>query len=161
MSDKESLLEHFIDAVGLSLYEDRLVSFYAPHYYQAATEMGYYILRTDGLEQWIDIVGDNPSAAFLPKGVNASYNPETNDQVHNWLMETEEDMIFIYGEYDTWSATKAVTHTGDNILYLIVDKEDHGGARMKNLTEHQWIKLSGYLHERHGLAMSFGSRTKN
>ena len=29
--DNNGLLRHFIDAVGLSLYEDRLVSFYAPH----------------------------------------------------------------------------------------------------------------------------------
>ena len=153
LENKEALLLHFINAVGLSLYEDRLVQYFAPHYYQAATEMGYYHLRTEGLEQYIDVVGDNPSAAFAPEGVSVTYNPETNNKVHEWLATVDSDMIFIYGENDTWSATKANTPEEDNILYFIVDDEDHGGARMENLSEHQWLDLVNYLKSRHELVL--------
>ena len=154
LENNEALLNHFIDAVGLSLYDDRLIAYFAPHYYQAATEMGYYSLRTEGLEQWIDIVGENPSAAFTPLGIKAAYNPETNQKVHQWLETLQEDMIFLYGEYDTWSATRAITSDGSNVLYMIVDDEDHGGARMENLSEQQWIELVTYLKTRHGLVLS-------
>jgi hypothetical protein len=143
----DALTDYFISAVGLSLYSDNLVSLYGPHYYQAATEMGYYHLETEGLEQWLDKVGDDPSAAFEPKGVSVTYEPATNERVHQWLMNTKENMIFIYGEYDTWSATRAVTHEGNNILYIIVEKEDHGGARISNFSADQRNQLNEYLKQ--------------
>lgn len=147
-SDLDALTDYFISAVGLSLYSDNAVALYSPHYYQAATEMGYYHLETEGLELWLDKVGEDPSAAFAPKSAVVEYNPGTNKLVHQWLKNTQENIIFIYGEYDTWSATRAVTHDGNNILYIIVEKEDHGGARISNFSADQRNQLKVYLKQK-------------
>ena len=142
------LISHFNKVVGISLYEDQAIQFFGPHYYQAATEMGYYHLRSDGLEEWIDIVGDNPHATFSPTEYVPDYNPSINNNIHDWMKNTSDDFIFIYGEDDTWSATKAEPGVRDNILYFVVPDAAHG-ARMSFFSEKDGDKLETFIESRH------------
>ncbi|NJN78582.1 MAG: hypothetical protein HC803_09890 [Saprospiraceae bacterium] len=42
----DNYIQSFIDIVGLSFYDDRSMTMFGPHYYQASAEMGYYGFET-------------------------------------------------------------------------------------------------------------------
>jgi len=101
----EELLDDFIAVVGLWLFSDQGVKDLEPHYYQAATEMGYYGFETDDFDGLIKYLPENPNAAFTPKNVKISFDPSLCHATAAWVEDHGNNFIYIYGETDTWSAT--------------------------------------------------------
>ncbi len=134
-ADWDKQLEHFIDAVGLSLYSDNLVSYYAPHYYQAATQMGYYGFETKAFKGYLSALPRQPHAAFAPKNTNAAYNPSLNKKVHQWVKTNAHDMLYIYGGTDTWTATAVEVPAQVNSVKYVLSGKHHGNARIKNMED--------------------------
>ena len=63
-------------------------------------------------------------------------------------MKTEGDrFIYIYGELDTWSATGVPVSDQVDAHWIILKGQDHGGARIKNMTEAQRQELVNALEE--------------
>jgi hypothetical protein len=55
-------------------------------------------------------------------------------------------MIFIYGEWDPWSAP-AVQTTGKNNTFRVVKNEGSHRTRIRNLPEYQRVKILKALGE--------------
>lgn len=58
----------------------------------------------------------------LPKGVKGDFNSSSMQAVNKWLQSDAEKMLFIYGEYDTWSATQ-VDLNGNNKCKKFINPE--------------------------------------
>jgi hypothetical protein len=74
---------------------------------QAAREFGYYGYSTRSLlsELTIENTDGYLQRIFLPDSVNYTFDPTMAYRAQNYLDTADSKMIFIYGEWDPWSAS--------------------------------------------------------
>jgi hypothetical protein len=88
--------------------------------------MGYYGYDLEAFGKYLQHV-DNPIFTFtLSKDMEAPFNEELSYQIQDFVTRDAENFIYIYGEYDTWSAT-AVSDTGDTIQRYSSKRADRIG----------------------------------
>lgn len=143
----EEVIDYYIGAVGLFLYSDKGVVGYGPHYYQAATEMGYYGFETKAFEKWLKVVGKKPHAAFVPEHLEVPFNDSLIKKLPDWLATKGHQFVYIYGRIDTWSATAVPPSDKVDALWFMMDGRHHGDARIKNMTEEERGKLMDALNK--------------
>ncbi len=146
-ADVEVLLEELMRVVGVSFYSDELVSFYGPHYYQAATQMGYYSFETRPFRRYIKALPKNPTAAFLPNKMKVKYDDTYNTKVTKWLAEKGDRFIYIYGEIDTWSATMVEESDKVDSEWFVLKNRHHGDARIMNFNTEEKLRLKNALEK--------------
>ncbi|MFC2102147.1 S28 family serine protease [Bacteroidota bacterium] len=132
-----------------SLIYNHLMSVSGPEYFaidgmksmrtffvQAARELGYYGYDTKPFEQWLSIKNSKGylSAVMLPEGMKIRFDPRTNKKVFKFIRKEDPKMIFIYGEYDPWSAS-AVTFEHKNNMLKIVKPAGSHATRINNLPD--------------------------
>ena len=132
-------LENFLEVSGMDFFADATMEGYAPHYYQAALQYGYYGYRIDGFEDYLKAwpPDRNPSAIFPPHKIPVEYQEGFTRAVDDWLKKEGDNFIYIIGGWDTWSATAVVPSKKVNSLWIVLPKKDHGAARMRNMSEDQ------------------------
>lgn len=138
----DTLLNHFVEVVGLGFYADASMSAYASHYYQAGDEMGYYGFHTapfDGLLE--EITEEEPTAIFMPGKVEMGFQPGFVKEVYEWTQRGADKMIYIYGAIDTWTATGVPVSEEVDALWYIMPGKDHTSARLRNLSDKQREQL--------------------
>lgn len=141
----DEVIDYYIGAVGLFLYSDAGVVGYGPHYYQAATEMGYYGFETKPFEKWLKAVGKKPHAAFVPDHLEVPFDDKLIKKLPEWLATKGNQFVYIYGGIDTWSATAVPPSDKVDALWFMMDGRHHGDARIKNMTEEERAKLMSAL----------------
>ena len=145
----EELLEHFMDIVGIAFYSDKDVAYYASHYYQAATEMGYYGFETEPFAGKLKALQEqpHPHAAFVPGKIETTFNGTLTNKVADWLAKEGDEFIYLYGEIDTWSATAVPPSKKTNSVWFMMEGKDHRTCRIKYMTEEEKAKLENTLEE--------------
>jgi hypothetical protein len=68
--------------------------------------------------------------------VDTPFNDELSIHLQQYINEEAENFIFIYGEYDTWSAT-AVTSVGDTNSKIFFKEGGSHRTRISNMPEEQ------------------------
>lgn len=120
----------FYDEIGvLSFLDDDVLDYYAPYFYQSATELGSpaypqaHLLELNGGEPIPDRVENYP-----PFGVPKPFDAERMPQIHDWVATEAQRILFIYGENDPWTAGAYVPNlTGDSHLFT-VPGGNHGAS---------------------------------
>lgn len=136
----EEVVEHMNRVGGFDYFADNSILELRPFFYQALTEMGYYGYDLDEFHKFLKHV-DNPIFTFtLSKDMEAPFNEELSYQLQEFISEEAENFIYIYGEYDTWSAT-AVSHTGDTNSKIFVKEGGSHRTRISNMPEEQKAKV--------------------
>ncbi len=105
-----------------------------PFFYQALTEIGMYGYDTSGwhgLLRYMDVPGFEFAC---PSGTQCLYNPETMQKVDAFVRHHARQMLFLYGEYDPWSAT-AVQWSGNPGVRVHIHKGGSHRTRIMNLDE--------------------------
>ena len=103
--ESEYILDHLLEVSGLSFFEESGVEQLRPFFWAALTEIGMYGYRTEPYEEYL---GTDQPYLFdfsAPKGTQPVYNPEPMRQVNEYIQQSAERMMFIYGGLDTWGAT--------------------------------------------------------
>ena len=135
-SDPGEIVEHMNRVAGFDYFSDAFITEYQPFFYQALTEMGYYGYEFGPFSRHIRHV-DNPRFTFtIPDGVHVTYNPGLSEEVMEYLSEDGSNFIFIYGEFDTWSAT-AVPTTGNTNSRIFIKEGGSHRTRINNMPEEQ------------------------
>ena len=145
----EEVIEHMNRVAGFDYFSDQFIVEYRPFFYQALTEMGYYGYDLDIFEKYLKHV-DNPIFTFtIPESVDLSFNDELSVDLQQYINEEAENYIFIYGEYDTWSAT-AVSSIGDSNSKIFYKEGGSHRTRINNMPEEQkeevYSTLESFLH---------------
>ena len=145
----EEIIEHMNRVAGFDYFSDQFIVEYRPFFYQALTEMGYYGYDLDVFEKYLKHV-DNPIFTFtIPENVELSFNEGLSVDLQKYLNEEAENYIFIYGEYDTWSAT-AVTSIGDSNSKIFFKEGGSHRTRINNMPKEQkeevYTALGSFLH---------------
>ena len=148
-AQSEEIIEHMNRVAGFDYFSDQFIVEYRPFFYQALTEMGYYGYDLDVFEKYLKHV-DNPIFTFtIPESVDLSFNEELSVDLQLYLNEEAENYIFIYGEYDTWSAT-AVTSIGDSNSKIFFKEGGSHRTRINNMPKEQkeevYTALGSFLH---------------
>ena len=142
--DSLEVLANYLEQVSsITFFSDEIIELYGPHYYQSATEMGYYGYQTKGFEKLLTTlpVTSNPHATFLPNKMTPPFNGELLKNVNSWLLKEDNTFIYIYGSLDTWSATAVPPQKKDHSIWFFMDGKHHGNARIMQMTAVQKIKL--------------------
>ena len=102
----DQIYKHLIAVSGYGFFEEKAVANLQPYFWAALTEQGIYGYKTNAFKNYFD----NKSTVLdfewaFPEGVSKSYNLKPMQDIKNYLDRKAEDIVFIYGEYDPWSAT--------------------------------------------------------
>ncbi len=132
----EDIIAHMNRVAGFDYFSDQFIVAYRPFFYQALTEMGYYGYDLEAFGKYIQHV-DNPIFTFtIPGSVDLTFNGELSIDIQQYINEKAENYIFIYGEYDTWSAT-AVPSIGDSNSKIFFKEGGSHRTRINNMPEEQ------------------------
>ncbi|RMG86747.1 MAG: hypothetical protein D6714_03655 [Bacteroidetes bacterium] len=150
-ASNDEMLQHLIDVVGFKFFSDSDIEYYGSHYYQSATEMGYYGYKTDPFKGLLKYLPERPypSAIFVPGKQKVQWNGTLTNQVARWTQTGANQFIYIIGANDTWSATAVPPSDKVDAVWFKLKGQDHAGARIRNMTPAEKAlliqKLEGWL----------------
>ncbi|PID69013.1 MAG: hypothetical protein CR989_03695 [Flavobacteriales bacterium] len=143
-SSPEKLASHLLSISDITFFSDRAMSAYGSHYYQSATEMGYYGYETKPFKGLLKALptDKNPHAAFVPEKIKTTFNGQLLQEVNQWLASDKaNNFIYIYGGIDTWSASAVPVNRKVNSLWFFLNNKHHGNARIANMTGNEKLLL--------------------
>lgn len=103
---------------------------------QAAHELGYYGYDTKPFAKYLKIksaVG-YLDKIFMPKDYRVAFDGTIAQKCAQYIKENDPKMIFVYGEYDPWSAA-AVNFENKKNMYKAVCPGGNHGSRINSLPE--------------------------
>ena len=122
----EEMLEHLDEVAIFFRSSDEDVVYIQPWLHQAGTEIGYPAMNYDHVQDLLLYDQESLSEAYLRVyGFPLEYNAATIEDIYRWVREEGNNIIFIYGSDDPWSAG-AVELTGQtNALIFFHPGGDH------------------------------------
>ncbi|WP_128330687.1 S28 family serine protease [Apibacter sp. HY039] len=151
-------VDYLLKKSNISFFSDKEIEELAPHYYQAATEMGYYGYNIQPFASVIRQYRTNPSAVFAPKNAGKLvYSEKINTGLKKWLETKADNIIYIYGGIDTWSATKVIPSPKTNSILLEIKGADHATARINKMNDDLKRKFSNTLEKWLGIQPDFNA----
>ena len=128
----------------------------APFYVQAAQDLGYYGYDTKPFKGLLSIKSAKNylKDIFLPADAkNVKFNNKLHKDMYNYLKNNDPKMIFIYGEWDPWTAAapKEFLFEGKTNMMMCVEAEGSHRARIATLPESMqkniWDTINKWLAE--------------
>lgn len=129
----------YLSAEGVNIFK----SFYV----QAAHELGYYgydvkpfkdYLSIKSAEGWLNCI-------YLPE-LDIKYNKKTAKQVEKFINNTDAKMLFIYGEWDPWTASGFEVPDKPNFLKIVKPNGSHN-TRINNLPKPQKQQVKQHFED--------------
>jgi hypothetical protein len=118
----EIILAHLLKTVPATAYSGRAMD--SPALYQAVTQYGYYGYVTKNVSDLLSGTGYT-NAEFAPRNTDLTYDPVIMQEMSDWIEYHGNQMIFIHGGNDPWSAG-AVTLSGKtDALKMILEGGSH------------------------------------
>ncbi len=130
----EQMVSHLDVVAGIDWLSDDGINKYLPFYYQALTEIGFYGYDVDPFRGLVSSTEDITFTFTAPEGVEIEYDPVPMEKVDYFLRHDARRMLFIYGQYDPWSAP-AVQPSGKNEVVVIYKPQGAHSSRIGNLPE--------------------------
>ena len=130
----QELADHLTTVLWMRTFSDYYMNFYKPYIYQALTETGYPAYCTEHLSDLL-LYATNPGAGFFfQETVTTTYNPASINNINNWLKTEGDNIIYIYGEIDPWSAAMFEPTVETNAIRIIQPGADHS-VRISDLDQ--------------------------
>ncbi|HPE86986.1 MAG: S28 family serine protease [Bacteroidales bacterium] len=146
-------VSHLDQVAGFDFFAEESKSDMQPFFYQALTEIGMYSYDFSLFDGKITACRDSTFMFFMPENADTTYNFSTMHAVDQWIQKEAEQVIWLYGEYDPWSATAARAEGNPKVLKIVKPGGSHL-TRIGNLPEAQqklvfdtldtWLKAPVY-----------------
>lgn len=127
----EEMLEYLQEINGLDGYTDEGLEGFLAYYFQAATELGNpgnQVAHLKSLLKYPFTIDQ-----YTPKGVTYSYSNSWMHRVKTWIKEDARDIVFVYGEFDPWSAGAFPAGAEANNMHHFWVKGGNHGANFMQL----------------------------
>jgi len=132
----ENMINHLDKITGIDWISDQGLSKIFAFYHQAMTEIGFYGYDIEPFKEYTDFE-ENPTFSFtIPDTMKIVYDPVPMQKVDYFIRHEAENMIFIYGEDDPWSATAVDLTYNTNCIKIIKPGGSHT-TRIGNLPYEQ------------------------
>lgn len=149
----EEMVDHLAQAVRLHFQSDTYRDYFKAYIYQVYTEIG-----TAGLEvpHLADLLEEEPLDARIRYGFPADmefvFRPETVPDVVRWVEDEGDEIVYIYGEVDPWTAGQVELNGTADALKIIQQGADHQ-VKILDLDQRDLViqTLEGWL----GLDLSY------
>lgn len=134
----DSLFNHLMKVSNPSYFAVEGMENIKSFFVQAARELGYYGYDTKPLKKYLSIKNAEGylHQIFLPEDLEIKYEKSTAKQVKKFIKKTDAEILFIYGEFDPWSATGFEVPEKSNFLKIVKPGGSHS-TRIKNLPPEQ------------------------
>jgi hypothetical protein len=132
------LANHYIKTNTIFFYSERGKKMFEPFLYQAFTEIGYYNYDITDFKQYMKALKEPTNLDICPPGTKEMivYKPDTMSFVFNFLQYKAQNVIFIYGDLDIYSATQMQLLGRTNSIKIVVEGQHHG-ARISSFRPEQ------------------------
>jgi hypothetical protein len=137
----------FLDKFGsLSMYSDQGIGGFEPYYFQAAAQLGFPAVEEEHLKDLLLHPGTDSPVEYLPAELRplAVYDAKAMVDVTDWLQQSAERMLFIYGSNDPWTAAAFELGFAADSYRLTVPGGNHG-SRIGSLPEALRLKAEALL----------------
>ncbi|MCJ7587016.1 MAG: peptidase [Candidatus Aminicenantes bacterium] len=131
-----TLFAHYKKANTFFYYTDQGQQAFELFMYQAFTEIGYYNYNIADFKDVMKTLKNPTNRVLCPKGVEIVFNPATMDFVYRFLQYEAANVLYIYGELDTWGATQVPLIGRTNAVKIVV-KGGHHGAGFRDFSPEQ------------------------
>jgi len=113
----EQIFNHLDYVVSFWSYSDAAMN--SASMYQFSTQLGYYGYVTENVEDLL-MHDQYPNSAYAPQIDLLKYDPKHMYEQKAWLEEHGNNFIYIYGEYDPWSApaVDVSDKTNSKVFYI-------------------------------------------
>ncbi len=124
-SPVDSLIAHLFQKTLPFFYSDKAYEMIIrPFTQQAYTELGYYAYDISELKEYLRYA-DGSNDFYIPDSIDLKFNCRAMNDIKEWLDDYGNNIIYIYGKDDPWTAS-AVELTGKtNALKYISDGGNH------------------------------------
>ena len=101
---------------------------------QAARELGYYGYETKPFAKYLKIKSAKGylNTLFMPKDYRVAFDSSISQQCARYIRNNDPKMIFVYGQFDPWSAA-AVRFENKTNMYKAVCPGGNHGSRIASL----------------------------
>jgi hypothetical protein len=132
-------LDHYIASLlkisDIASFSDEGIKQFEAHYYQAATQSGYYGYNIAPFKKYLHFFTENPSAAFPPKSASIkAFDGSLNEKVAKWLWDSGNNILYIYGGIDTWTSAGVIVSDKVNSKRFVIPFATHATARIRNMS---------------------------
>jgi hypothetical protein len=100
----EELFAYWESIAPWSFLEEKGIEPVRPFFVQAMTEIGMYTYDVAPFVKYIPFTQDIDFSFTLPAGT-FKYQPEVMEDIKQWLDTEGNNFLYIYGEYDPWTAS--------------------------------------------------------
>ncbi len=117
-----------------------------PFFVQAAKELGYYGYDTKPFEGLLKVKNTKGylSKIFLPQNQKFKFSKRLSKRLEKFIATTDSHMIFIYGEFDPWSAVMVSEPNSPNVV-VVTDPQGSHRARISTLPEESQKRVISLL----------------
>jgi hypothetical protein len=121
----EELYTYLEDQGGFVLYSEEYIKVFEPVYYQAYTEFGWYRLINDHLHDLLVTVPNPSYSFFAPQNVPLIFKPYVMQDIISWLQTEGNNIIYIYGNQDPWTAAAIELTDLTNSIKIVQQGANH------------------------------------
>jgi PS-10 peptidase S37 len=108
--------------------DDASFDYFAPYYWQSGLELGLPANYDAPIMSLLKFPGSYTLEAYLPMNVHPVFRPAAMPDVQNWVKTSAQRMMFIYGEFDPWSAAAYDLGNATDSLKFIAPANNHGSG---------------------------------
>lgn len=117
-NDASKLFQYLESISGFSLYEDQVIEFYKPAFYQFITENGYYGFLHSHLGDRLSALSRYDNHYFAPQEADLTFRPQFAQKAIKKL-KCKKRILQIQGAYDPWAACGLVLDRKDQKYYVL------------------------------------------
>ena len=144
----DSLFKHLIDVSDPSYFAIEEIEPIKTFFVQAAHQLGYYGYDTKPFKKYLSIrnaKGYLPHI-FLSEEFAVKFEKKTGKEVKKFIRKTDAKILFIYGEFDPWSASGFEVPDKPNFVKIVKPGGSHS-TRINNLRDEQKERVKRTLEE--------------
>jgi hypothetical protein len=144
--DIDELFNHLMIVSGPSYFALEEMEGIKSFFVQAAHELGYYGYDTKPFKKYLSIKNAKNylNKIFLPEDLKIKYKKRATKKVKRFIKTTNSKTMFVYGEFDPWSASGFVVPEKENFLKIVKPEGSHS-TRINNLPENQKAQVKDKL----------------
>lgn len=122
----EVLYKHMIQSNPLYFFTEKAMQDFGPFYVQAYNEIGYYGYDLAPFKDLLKEIKDGSNIILVPKDAKIKYDCGVMQDINTWLQKHGNNILYIYGGNDTWSASSIQLLGLTNAVKMVKKGGAHG-----------------------------------
>jgi hypothetical protein len=118
-SPAQILYLHWKMVYPFTFFDEEDIEKTRPFFYQAMTEIGMYGYQVKPFAKYLKDTSNITFAFAMPVGHKAKFNPEAMKDIDVWLKVNGNNILYIYGGNDAWSATSVDPGNKTNAVKMV------------------------------------------